>query len=96
MDLRGEWQNGTRASEANRPPTGTASRGTAISWRLGDHLSNCADVSRVTDTTDSGRRKTVYDLTEETYLVQTRTPAGRERYREVPKRGFDFDFDFDC
>ena len=90
MDLRGEWQNGTRASEANRPPTGP--RGTPISWQLGDQLSNCDDVSRVTETTDAGRRKTVYDLTEETYLVRTRTPVGRERYREVPKRDFADDF----
>ncbi len=88
MDLRGKWQNGTRASEANCPPTGIHS--TVISWQLGDHLANCDNVSRVTKTTDTGQRKTVYDLTEETYLVRTRTPVGRERYREVPKRDLDF------
>ncbi|ODR80750.1 hypothetical protein BG842_10615 [Haladaptatus sp. W1] len=89
MDLRGECQNGTRTSGATPSSTEPSARGTLISWELGEHLSNCNDVPRVTERTESGRTKTIYDLTEETYLVQTRTPVGRERYREVPKRDLD-------
>jgi hypothetical protein len=88
MDLRGEWQNGARSSEAS-----SAARGTAISWQLGDHLSNSTDVLRVTERSTAGSTKTIYDLTEETYLVRTRTPVGRERYREVPKRDLAPDLD---
>jgi len=87
MDLRGEWHNGTRSPEASS----AAARGTAISWHLGDHLSNSTDVSRITERNRSGRTETVYDLTEETFLVRTRTPVGRERYREVPKRDLDLE-----
>ncbi|MFH5798271.1 hypothetical protein [Haladaptatus sp. CMAA 1911] len=87
MDLRGEWHNGARSPEASS----SAACGTPISWHLGDHLSNSADVSRVTERSTAGRTETVYDLTEETYLVQTRTPVGRERYREVPKRDLELD-----
>lgn len=90
MELRGQWQNATRSSGSNPSSAeGSTTRGTAISWYLGNRLSNRTDVSRVTEVEDADCTRTIYDLTEETYLVRMRTPVGFERYREVAKRDID-------
>ncbi|WP_433624750.1 hypothetical protein [Halomicrococcus sp. NG-SE-24] len=86
MSLHGEREDPARESQANRSSVGESTPGHPVSWRLGDRLASRDDVSLVGELHGSGARtRTVFDLTNETYLVRTRTPAGREHYREVPK-----------
>jgi hypothetical protein len=86
MSLHGEREEAARESQADRSSVDESTPGHPVSWRLGDRLVSRDDVSLVGELHGSGPgTRTVFDLTRETYLVRTRTPVGRERYREVPK-----------
>lgn len=63
------------------------SRSESMCWQLGKNITDADDARLTFEATneETGCELSVYDVTTHTYIVQFRTPVGREKFYDVAK-----------